>query len=213
MTDTKTCKCCNQELPADLEHFPRYKDRLYSYCKICHSAKQKEYRERDVEYYRETHNANANKRRQENPEIDRERHRRWTKNNKEHLKLYLKDKYKQDSSKFLIRSHNYESRKRKLANNMNKIQYDFMMKYWDNKCAITGESGKIHLDHWIPLNSKNCPGTIGTNMIPMSRNLNTSKKDTHPYLWLVDRFGKEFADKKLVEINNYFELVKLQGNY
>lgn len=88
------------------------------------------------------------------------------------------------------------------------------LEYWDHKCAVCGRStGLWHVmgqDHWIPLASPDCPGTVATNMIPLcdgAGGCNTSKNAKKAETWLVEHFGKRKAKKILADVEAYFEWV------
>jgi hypothetical protein len=95
-----------------------------------------------------------------------------------------------------------------LPNDFTDSDYAYALNYWNYCCAITGEQCELSLDHWIPLNSSECPGTIPSNMIPIKSSLNSAKQDKNPYEFLVSYFGKEFADNKIEEIERYFISVR-----
>lgn len=67
------------------------------------------------------------------------------------------------------------------------------------------------MDHWIPVNSPDCPGTVATNMVPLCQGkngCNNSKADRNPEDFLVSALGKRKASKKIEEINRYFRAVE-----
>ena len=82
-----------------------------------------------------------------------------------------------------------------------------MMWYWGYACAISGEKLNVTMDHWIPLNSDNCPGTIPTNIIPLNGSLNSQKQDKDPETGLIEKFGNEQAKHILQKIQAYFDWV------
>jgi hypothetical protein len=99
----------------------------------------------------------------------------------------------------------------------------FMLTYWGNACAICqrpagGEGYNIATDHWIPLSSPNCPGTVATNLLPLCHNkkggakygisCNPSKQSSDPEAWLVKKLGENRAKAKLAEIQHYFTLLQ-----
>lgn len=90
--------------------------------------------------------------------------------------------------------------------------------YFDDCCAACGRPiGFWHTlakDHWIPLTSPDCPGTIPTNIIPLCHGIdgcNNSKGNKAPKQWLIERFGKRKAAKILARVRAYFEWV--EGNH
>lgn len=89
--------------------------------------------------------------------------------------------------------------------------------YFQNHCAACGRPrGLWHTlapDHWIPISSPLCPGTVPTNMIPLCHGTdgcNNSKCGKLPEQWLVDRFGARKAKQILKRINDYFDWVRQQ---
>jgi hypothetical protein len=64
------------------------------------------------------------------------------------------------------------------------------------------------MDHWIPLASKQCPGTVPSNIIVLCESCNCSKGTRNAEVWLIDKLGEDAAKQKLVEIETYFEYVK-----
>lgn len=91
----------------------------------------------------------------------------------------------------------------------------FCRQYWHYACAICGrEEGfewTLAMDHWIPITSQNCPGTIATNMIPLCHGrggCNNAKHAHEPGPWLQERFGKRKAKALGQKIETYFALVK-----
>lgn len=93
----------------------------------------------------------------------------------------------------------------------------FCRAYFDHACAVCGNQEgfqwTIAMDHWIPLKSSACPGTIATNMIPLCHGLggcNNSKLHRNPDVWLIERFGPRKAAQILKKIHAYFALVSQQ---
>jgi len=111
-------------------------------------------------------------------------------------------------------------RKRTLINTFTGKQWLAALDYFDNKCAVCGRdlNGLFHtasMDHWIPLKSPDCPGTIATNIVPLCHAIkggeggcNNSKNFTDAYTWLVRKFGKSKADTIMKRIEAYFEWVR-----
>jgi 5-methylcytosine-specific restriction endonuclease McrA len=58
---------------------------------------------------------------------------------------------------------------------------------WDNKCAYCGKGGKLTQDHFIPLSSPRCTGTVPENMVPACARCNSSKGATLPSTWIKDK--------------------------
>jgi hypothetical protein len=67
------------------------------------------------------------------------------------------------------------------------------------------------MDHWIPLSSPGCPGTVATNMVPLCHGIggcNNSKCDRDPQGWLLEKFGERKALEILERIPAYFRQLK-----
>lgn len=92
------------------------------------------------------------------------------------------------------------------------------LRYFNGCCAVCGRQGKdlfgvikIAADHWIPLNSPNCPGTVATNILPLCHGLggcNNKKRDVLPEQWLIEQFGKRKAGQIIQRIEGYFTWLK-----
>lgn len=85
-----------------------------------------------------------------------------------------------------------------------------MFAYWHYACAACGAQDgfqwKIVGDHWIPLSSPGCPGTVRWNMVPLCHgrgSCNTSKHTKDGATWLISRFGARKAKAILKRIEAY----------
>ena len=93
----------------------------------------------------------------------------------------------------------------------------FCRAYFNYACACCGnEEGflwTIAMDHFIPVTSLQCPGTIATNMIPLCHGVggcNNTKNNKDPEQWLVQHLGKRRAHQVLQKIYGYFAIVSMQ---
>jgi hypothetical protein len=108
-------------------------------------------------------------------------------------------------------SERRRARKLGLPDTWTHEQHRFMLAYWQHTCAACGaQEGffwKLSIDHWIPLSSSQCPGTIATNLVPLcsgKTGCNTTKCNKDPKEWLIHRFGKAKAAKILKAVATYF---------
>jgi hypothetical protein len=115
-----------------------------------------------------------------------------------------------------IGKQRYEARKRGLPDSFTEEQWHFALTYWQHCCAVCGSQESFWTtfaaDHWIPLASPNCPGTVATNIIPLchgGRGCNNSKNASEPHAWLVKRLGARKAAKIEKAITTYFAQVAL----
>ncbi len=105
----------------------------------------------------------------------------------------------------------YRARKRSLPNNFSAQDRRRALEYWNGRCAVCGRPPglwhTIATDHWIPLSSPDCPGTIKTNMVPLCHGTdgcNNQKYAKMPEVWLREKMGKRRAKRKLEEIEYFF---------
>lgn len=192
----KRCAKCAKCKPANRNYFDgdnRKSDSLEATCIICTRlttrilrALNPEKRHKEGKLYREKYPNRVNAVRKS-----------WKKRNPHKNSLYV---------------HRRLARKHSLPDTFSEDDYQRMMEYWGGKCALSGEAGKITLDHWIPLSDPACPGTTATNILPMLSTLNYSKNAQNPQVWLRRKFGTEKAQEILRRIEHYFEWIKEQGS-
>jgi len=103
------------------------------------------------------------------------------------------------------------ARERQLPGTFNAQHLDCMLQYWGYACAICGNqegfAWTLALDYWIPLDALHCPGTLPTNILPFCHGeggCNNSKGSKDPVAWLLARWGKRKAHRKLQDIAHFF---------
>lgn len=219
-------------LPATIDFFtPRKnsKSPFTSWCKVCLAADQCARRNRDRDAFNEqrrdyykTNNevVKASNARYRNKDMGKQRRRTkaWRDANPEKSRqggMLWQTKYpekKRELNRVIIQKR--RARKISLPDGFTLHDWQRCLEYFHNCCAVCGkpfESNKTtHADHWIPLSSVNCPGTIPVNIIPLcggKDGCNNSKHKKHPLDWLIDKFGEEFAYRKFSEIQTYFEWI------
>lgn len=117
-----------------------------------------------------------------------------------------------------IASNRRRARKRNLPDNFTSSDWQRALHYFKGCCAacqrpMNGLFHAPHADHWIPLSSPECPGTIPENMIPLcggTDGCNQSKNAKDAAEWLAAKFGPRKAVEILTRIEAYFEWVKSQ---
>lgn len=143
-----------------------------------------------------------------NPEKKRAAEHRFAQRHPEQVKI----KKRRLSVRYYLRKR---ARNHGLAATFTRADEAFCRAYFHYACAVCGnEEGfqwTIAMDHWIPLSSDDCPGSIATNMIPLCHGVrgcnNTSKRHKLPETWLIERFGPRKASQILKKIRAYFDLV------
>lgn len=169
------------------EHYEANKKRIAGYHK---------------EHYKATNGASQKKYSAANKEKNRERNKKYTAANPEKGRVNVERRL---------------ARKRALPDTLTNAQWTSALDYWGGCCVYCGRpAGLFHaiaMDHFIPLSSLDCPGTIALNCLPACHYIdgcNSSKGSKDPYLWLDQKFGEREAKKILKKIDDYFEWVKGQ---
>lgn len=117
-----------------------------------------------------------------------------------------------------IQKRRYKERK----GNFTTQDWQICLEYWDHKCAICGcRVGfwtTLAIDHWKPIFKGG--EHVATNIVPLCHaklgtpngkpHCNNSKGTNDAYEWLVLKFGKRFANKKIKEIQAYFDFLTSQ---
>ena len=106
--------------------------------------------------------------------------------------------------------HRRLARKHGLPSTLTAADVTFAFDVFSQCCAACGRqlNGLFHrdrLDHWIPLASPDCPGTVPHNMVPLCSDCNLSKHARDPVEWLTERFGKRKGREILKRIEAFLE--------
>lgn len=219
----KTCPRCGKSYPATSEFWYKHKahkDGLASPCKHCRKEQDKDWRKNNPEKYRTKNAKWYSEHRLERKEYQRKwyvAHRKNAINHTEKWKRCHPEKRRQYNLKWQranpdkIRSYNHRrnARRRSIPNTITEKDIQFAFTYFDNCCAVCGHQlngifTKPHFDHWIPLASVDCPGSIPGNMVPLCSRCNTQKGATKPTEWLIHEFGKRQASVIKKRIAVYF---------
>jgi hypothetical protein len=209
------------ELPATREYFygaKRIKSGLSSYCKKCSSSRVCEWARNN----RDKNNANKQRWRANNRERYLEKSRGYTRKmiqkNPEKARRLTRDWHRAHPEKLRIYTHQRRARKRSFPDTLTVEQWQRAISYFHGCCAACGRQANdlfathfLAMDHWIPLNSPDCPGTVVTNIIPLCNGqggCNNSKHDKEPLEWLIWKFGKRKAKVILQRIQGYFDSLK-----
>ena len=241
----KRCPKCGETKPRiEFGKNKTKRDGLGSYCKQCRAKYRIENtdkeRERNARYYRE----NADKLREdhafyyrENADKFRENHARYYRDNAEKLHKYNAayrienpDKIREIQARYLranpdkarAKDHRRRARKNNLLVQWTDADIHRMLEHWKNCCAVCGQGVEpnnvfyvLAHDHWIPLTSPECLGTVPWNMLPLCHSrignamgCNLSKSNKDPIEWLNSRYSPEQVRAILKRIDKYFASVK-----
>ena len=153
---------------------------------------------------------------QKHKEEIRARQRKYRQETSEQRQAYHK-KYKSENREFCrLQTARHRARKRKLAASFSVNEWETTLEYFNHCCAYCGSPAglwhRIVQDHFIPLSSPDCPGTIASNIVPAchairdgENSCNPSKSNTHPLDWLIRRFGKKKGTEKYLSIKAYLD--------
>lgn len=142
--------------------------------------------------------------------------REWYKANAEKIKEqsreYSKKYIRENGDKLKAKTQRRRARKASLPATFTHDQWKRCLGYFSGCCAVCGKpAGLFHtlaMDHWIPISSPNCPGTVATNIVPLCHGkdgCNQSKNKRDALEWLTERFGKRKATSIAKKIQKYFD--------
>ncbi len=107
------------------------------------------------------------------------------------------------------------ARKQSLPDTFTVKQWECALSYFNGCCAVCGRqlvdlfgTHTAAMDHWIPLSSPDCPGTIAANMVPLCHGIggcNNRKNNRDATIWLFEEFNPQRATKILMKVQKYFE--------
>jgi hypothetical protein len=136
------------------------------------------WREENKDYHAERYK----KWREENKELYLMIMRTWRENNKEHLSEYRKEYVKNNRSIVNLSNQRRRARINGLPDTLTDEQYANTLNYFNNACALTGETKDTEKEHALPI-SIGHGGTTFENCYPMSSGLNQSKGNKNIFEW------------------------------
>lgn len=189
----KHCTDCNRALPVtDFYLESRRPDGLKPICKECSKARSRKWAI-------------------ENPDRSKEISKQRIVNKPLEYKAY--QKVAQAKRRTILRQ---------LPSTLTPRDWENALGYFNGCCAVCGRqlndlfgTHTAAADHWIPVVSPDCPGTIPTNIVPLCHGeggCNNKKSAKHPALWLTERYGTRKANIILARVQEYFAWVLSQTN-
>lgn len=236
----KRCTKCDTVKPlGEFSRGSNFKSGYRSVCKDCERQYRRENRERRSEYIKQYCQENRKKiteyqkqYHQKNPEYQKQYYQKKRKQITNHIRQYRQvnretiwantTEYQrlhrqENRERYRVYEANRRARKRALPDTLTPSDWQTALDYFNHTCAVCGrQRGLWHTlaaDHWIPLVSPDCPGTIPTNIVPLCHGVggcNNSKNDKHPETWLKEQFGDKQAKKILQRIGAYFESISIR---
>jgi len=217
----KSCSKCGVVYPATEEYFyaknRRGRRELRSSCRICDDKRYKSYyqqnRERVKERVREYRHEFPEKA-NPNPEERRLYLKQYYQDNadkiREQSRIYSKEYHKTHPERARISASRRRARKRNFPDTFTVEEWHRALDHFEHRCAVCGRPvgfwHKLAADHWIPLNSPSCPGTIAANIVPLCDGIggcNEQKGYKMPEIWLTEKYGKRQALLILEQIEEY----------
>lgn len=203
--------------PATEEYFYKDKRMPDGYKKRCRECCKRTAR---VHYYSniEAELTRSRAKYAKNPSLQLARTRNWRNANPDKAKASQRNWIEQNRGKIRsnARRSNYKRRTRKkgLPHSLTELDWLRALDYFEHCCAYCLDPPQVgqtlHADHFIPLASRKCPGTVPENIVPACRHCNSSKGRKHPKRWLTERFSPFYALIALRRIRDYFEWLKSQ---
>jgi len=219
----KRCSKCGSEYPATSDYFSPDKQGTYGVtgqCKTCRRENTQKWRDENpgkVEDYnksyyaehKEQENARSKQFHIRNSERVNKRHRDRYEENPENSRGATQRWRKKYPIKHALQSHRRRTRLENLPNTLTEAEWKNAVAHWDGCCAYCAtKPDNLTLDHFIPSNSKLCPGTVASNIVPACFPCNASKGDRSARHWLKVKFGEERAKLAIEMIETYFESLK-----
>lgn len=212
-----TCKKCSakRDLEYARSHPEKSRDRQRRY-RDAHPDKVRERKRQYAKANQERARERGHRWHLQNPESRRERYLRWKQNNPEKYRE-RREKYRRNNPD-VVRAYHSRRRARKLdlLDSFTAADWQYAVNHFGGHCAVCGQQpGLWHTlaaDHWIPLASPDCPGTVAWNIVPLCHatkdgagGCNNSKGSKPPAEWLAGAFGKRKGRAILKRIERYLE--------
>lgn len=212
----KQCKTCRTKYSR--RYYEANTERQRENVRRYREANLGKVRERDRQYYK----SNADKKREydlqyreANADKIREQLNQWREANPDKVREYRRRYREANPDKMRVHVHKRMARKRALPDTMTAQDWQHALIYFNGCCAVCGRQlndlfgeHTAAMDHWIPLTSDDCPGTIPQNIIPLCHGIdgcNNKKSSKDPETWLIETYGTRKARQIMARIQAYFD--------
>lgn len=197
-----------------VEYYENNKEKIDEY----HQKYRLINKSKSLEYAREYRRLNKNKLYsknrayyQANKDKVLKQNREYYQANKDQRSEYARKWRRANPDKKRISSARRNARKRSLPSTFTEQQWIACLEYFNYTCAVCSSQlrdlfGDVepHADHWIPLSSDKCTGTVATNMVCLCSDCNLNKGAKMPDVWLKEKYGTRKANEILKRIDDYF---------
>ena len=149
----KKCTKCGEEKPATTKFFPKKKNGLYSWCKVCKNTAGREWNKKNAAYYKKWRKDNLERKNQTDKE--------WKKNNPDKTKA----------------AHSKSYAKKKGVKILHDVYPSQVLEKWGTDCHICNEPVDLEnweMEHVIPTTHPGCTHTLD-NIKPAHRSCNSKK--------------------------------------
>lgn len=180
--------------------------------------RQRQMRRDNYQKYRPAILAQKKEKHRNNPEVNHLRNKDWRQRNPEKQRASVRAWIDANPEKARLISMRRRTRKHSLPNNFTHADWLYAIEYFHGCCAVCGRQANdlfgthtLAADHWIPLASPDCPGTIPTNILPLCHGIagcNNKKRAFKAEDWLIKSYGKRKAKSILANIYEYFDSLK-----
>lgn len=103
---------------------------------------------------------------------------------------------KNNIAMYKTKDANRWARKKLLRDDLSAEQYKGVMAFFGDRCALTGSSDDVTLEHFIPMSLGHGGSYVG-NVYPATGSLNYSKSASNPFDWVMREDVKEKVDMYL----------------
>ena len=220
----KRCSKCGEYKPLDMFHrCSSAPDGKYQYCKECVRQRTRDNSIQKAEYDKKYRAANKELRSSANKawhERNRERRnanaRTWRRVNRKRSREITAEWRRANPDKNRLSLQRRRARERNLPDTFTSDDWQYALDAFSGHCAICGRPpGLWHtlaMDHWIPISSPSCPGTVAHNIIPLCHSTtdgqhgcNNTKNAKNPSKWVIEKFGKRKGRAILKRIEAFLD--------
>lgn len=159
--------------------------------------------------YRQANKAKIQEREREWYKVNRQSKLKYCQANRERARKRDRQWRKANPDKIRVQYQRRRSREYAVPCKFSDADWQNCLNHFHGCCAYCGKQQDfwhvMEWEHYVPLSSPDCPGTIATNIVPACKSCNSSKRDKLPLDWLTDTFGKHKARQILERIQAYFD--------
>lgn len=196
------CEHIDQRREYERKHRSTHAEQLAQYRRSYYARNADAIHERDRVY------------RENNKERRRERSRAYYQQNRDKLLEQVRVWSAANRNRVRVITQRKRARRRSLPKTLTVAEWQYALEYFNGCCAVCGRqlsdlfgSHVSHADHWIPISSPACTGTVATNIVPLCGGVdgcNNRKGARDPVEFLETEFGKRRAQQILTRIESYF---------